>query len=153
MVGDFYGMVYFWMIWFVCWVFFRFTREFFLLEDVTIDDEELQILLGTHGSEGSLTCHTCCDTVQPEVIVIFEDTCVAERLAMNLSLNVVMIKVSPDRGSNPDLPHPAYVNMLCKRWNDMMWYGVFEKDKFGITEKYLTHYNAHIMMHKECYCR
>ena len=62
MVGDFYGMVY----WFVCLVvFFRFTREFFLPEDVTIDDEGPQILLGTHGSEGSLTCHTYCDTVQP----------------------------------------------------------------------------------------
>ena len=44
------------------------------------------------SSEGSLTCHTYCDTGHPFIMVIFEDTWhspIAERLTVELSLPVL----------------------------------------------------------------
>ena len=66
--------------------------------DVTIASEGPQILTYARhswplSSEGSLTCHTYCDTGLPFIMVISEDPLhshlhVAERLAVELSLPV-----------------------------------------------------------------
>ena len=93
--------------WLVCWFVCLFvclgacrpTRKIFthLHGDVPITGEGLRIL--THAwhswpvsSEKSLTCHIYCDTGQPFIMVISEDTWhspVAERLAVELSLPVL----------------------------------------------------------------
>ena len=63
----------------VCLWFFRPTRKIFhSCEDVTIAGEGLQLLTYARhswplSSEGSLACHTYCDTGHPFIIVISED--------------------------------------------------------------------------------
>ena len=77
----------------------RHTREFLhSYGDVKIIREGLQILTYTRhswsfSSEGSLACHTFCDTGHPFIMIISEDPWhsqlyVAERLAVELSLPV-----------------------------------------------------------------
>ena len=66
---------------------------FHIYVDVTIAGEELQILTyAPHSwplnSEVSLACHTPCDTGHMYIIVISEETPIAERLAVELSLLV-----------------------------------------------------------------
>ena len=66
--------------------------------DVTITSEELQIFTCTRhswllSSEGSLACHTYCDTGYLLILVISEDpwhSPLAERLTVELSLPVFM---------------------------------------------------------------
>ena len=79
---------------------------------VTIAGEGLQILTYARyswslSSEGSLTCHTYCDTDLPfgHLGGPVTLTLVAERLAVELSLPFFTTQVCRDRGSNPDLPH------------------------------------------------
>ena len=62
------------------WGFSSHLRIFHSYGDVTITGEGLQILtyaqhLWPFSSEGSLACHTYCDTAHPFIIVIFEDPC------------------------------------------------------------------------------
>ena len=70
-------------------------RIFHSYGDVTIAGEGLQILTYARhswplSSEGSLTCHTYCDTGHPFIMVISDDPWysqpIAERLAVELSL-------------------------------------------------------------------
>ena len=63
---------------FVCLDFLSHSRIFHSFGDVIIAGEELQILTyGRHSwpfsSEGSLACHTYCDTEHPFIMVISED--------------------------------------------------------------------------------
>ena len=66
---------------FVClfvWSLSSHSRIFHSYGDVTIAGEGLQILIYARNlwplsSEGSLTCHTCCDTGLPFIMVISED--------------------------------------------------------------------------------
>ena len=74
------------------------TREFFThIETSTITGEGLQILINDRhlwplSSEGSLACHTYCDTGQPFIMVLRGSVTLApyaERLAVELSLPVL----------------------------------------------------------------
>ena len=74
------------------------TREFFThIETSTITGEGLQILINDRhlwplSSEGSLACHTYCDTGHPFIMVLRGSVTLApyaERLAVELSLPVL----------------------------------------------------------------
>ena len=72
----------------------------------------------TLSSEGSLTCHTCCYTEHPFIMVIFEDP-LAERLAVALSLPFLRLRSVAAGIRTPNaLNHctNAAVALLCK-WN------------------------------------
>ena len=63
---------------FVCFGFSSHSRIFDSFGDVTFADEGLQILTYARyswplSSEGSLACHTYCDTGHPFITVISED--------------------------------------------------------------------------------
>ena len=136
------------------WGFFSpHSRIFHLLEDVIIDGEELQILTYARDSwqwgifdvpyllrhsptliNGYLQGHTCCRAFGSESVT-------------NCCNDLGQFRPGIE-------PRPSACEANARhRSNNMMRYGVFEKDKFGITVKYLTHYNAHVMKQKECYCR
>ena len=82
------------------------------------------------SSDGSLTCHTYCDTSQPFI---------AKRLVVELSLPVLTTYVCPDRGSNPDLPHKNHVtkSVIC-HWIVKMFVHVNIHQRFIFTLKKLT---------------
>ena len=90
-------------------------------EGVTITSEGVHILTNTGhlwplSSEGSLTCHTYCDTGQPFIIVISEDL-VAERLAVELSLPVLTTKVGSTEDQTP------ISRMLGERFQSLSHHG------------------------------
>ena len=74
-------MITLYYVCFVCffvWGFSSDMRIFHSYGDVTITGEGLQILTYTRhywslSSEGSLACHTYCDTGHPFIMAIFED--------------------------------------------------------------------------------
>ena len=70
----------------------------------------------TLSSEGSLTCHTCCYTEHPFIMVIFEDP-LAERLAVALSLPFLRLRSVAAGIRTPNaLTHctNAALALLCK---------------------------------------
>ena len=88
---------------FVCLGFLSHSRIFHSCGDVTIVGEGLQSLTCARhswplSSEGSLACHTYCDTGHLFVMVISEDpwhSPIAERSAVELPLPVFTTKVCP----------------------------------------------------------
>ena len=72
-------------------VFLSHSRIFHSYGHVTIAGEGLQILTYAWHSwplscEGSLACHTCCDTRHPLIMIISKDSWHSHRLAVELSL-------------------------------------------------------------------
>ena len=86
---------------------------FYLYVEVTTTGEGLKIMTFTRhswplSSEGSLSCHTYCDTALPFKMVISEDPwysylLLSECLAVELSQLVLTTEVRPDCGSNLDI--------------------------------------------------
>ena len=95
------------------------SRSFNSFGDVTINGEGLQILTNDRhlwplSSEGSLKCHTYCDTGHLFIMVISEDpwlTSSAERLAVELSLPVLTTWVCRGWDSNTQ-PSACRANAL-----------------------------------------
>ena len=97
---------------FVCGVLSH-SRSFHLYGDVTIAGERLQIFtyarhLWPLSSEGSLACHTYCDTSVYNGPVTL--TPIAERLAVKLSLPVLRLSSVPAGIRTPNLPLANAIN-------------------------------------------
>ena len=98
------------------WDFSSHSRIFHSYWDVTIAGEGLQIsTYARHSwplsSEGSLACHTYCDTGHPFIMVIFEDLWHSHPLpsVCQWSCHYLFLRqVCRDRGWNPDLPHGSH---------------------------------------------
>ena len=95
----------------ICLGFSYQSRIFHSFGDVTITDEELQILVYTQhswplSSEGSLVCHTYCDTGHPFVWSSLRThntlTC-CQTIGSGAVTTCFQIYHDPE--SNPDLPH------------------------------------------------
>ena len=74
------------------WGFSTHSKSFNSFGDVTITGEGLQILTFTPhswplSSEGSLTCHIYCDTGQPFIVVISEDSWHSQLLSSDWQWN------------------------------------------------------------------
>ena len=100
---------------FACvWIYVH-SRIFHSYGDVTFTGEGLQILtyarhLWPLSSEASLACHTYCDTGHPDYnghngLGPTTPAPVAEHLAVELSLSVLMTYVCCNPGSTLNLPH------------------------------------------------
>ena len=121
-----------WKKLFVClilWSLSSHSRIFHSYVDITIAGEGLQILTYARlswslSSEGSLTCHTYCDTGLPFIMVISEDPWHSHRIAGRLA--VLTTQVCRDLGSNPDLPHARQTSTPTRRQrkklNNRIWY-------------------------------
>ena len=88
---------------FVCLGFFYHSKSFNSFGE-PVKGYKFWPILHTHGhcklnSEGSLTCHIYCDTGQPFIMVISEDSWHSQLLPSDWQWSC------PDRWLNPDLPH------------------------------------------------
>ena len=86
------------------------TREFFTHMETSLQIFTYSRHLWPLSSEGFL-CYTYCDTGHRFIMLISEDTWhtpVAQRLAVELSLLVLVTSVCRDRGSNPDVLHARW---------------------------------------------
>ena len=74
-------------------------------------------ILKNHG-EGSLACHIHCDTGHTFIMVIFKVPYHSHllRLAVELSLSVLVTYVSRDLGSNSELPHTRRTLLIKEKY-------------------------------------
>ena len=104
-----------WLYILFVWGFSSHSRTFPSYGDINITSEWLQILTYTRHlwplrSEGSLACHTYCDTGHPLVMVIFENPwhlhlAITERFALELSLLFLRLMLNHAKtGSIPTFP-------------------------------------------------